>query len=147
MKKIKKQNKYLVGSTYFFNSYSDFKSKDIDYLEIELFPLGYMDKLQITGQGQCIFKWRKMSADSYVANSLKSDLAMEIGKFLIPEFCKEVNFTIEHLKKLEPLLSRLDDKHKYEKVIFDAYIENNDFYLTDEQRLKAYEEYKKYRKE
>lgn len=138
--------KYLIGSTYFFSFYKDFVSKDIDFLELEENPQNYGHKLQITGQGKCYFKWRKMNADAYVRITKRTKLPMEVGKFLIKELCEEINFTIEHLKKLKDIFDKLDDKHKYEKVIFDAYIENNDFYLTDEQRLKAYEEYKKYRK-
>ena len=39
----------------------------------------------------------------------------------------------------------MDSKHTYEKIIADAYIENNGFFLTDEQRDMAYNEYKKTR--
>ena len=39
----------------------------------------------------------------------------------------------------------MDDKHKYEKLIYDAYLKNNDFVLTDEQRIDAFNEYKKER--
>lgn len=67
---------------------------------------------------------------------------MQIGKFLVPEFVQEIGFTIEHLKKLKPLAEKLDGRHKYEKVIYDAYIENGAFKLTEEQRSKAYEQYK-----
>ena len=55
------------------------------------------------------------------------------------------NLTINHLKKLSPLIDFLDDKHRYEKIIFESYIENNDFFLTEEQRLKAYLEYQKWK--
>jgi hypothetical protein len=154
LKKIIEDNKivkqietktFLVGSTYFFNVYDDFNSKDLDILELIHNPKEFSHKIQITGQGKCIFKWRRMSADAYIRITNRSTLPMEVGKFLVKELCEEINFTIEHLKKLKDIFDKLDDKHKYEKVIFDAYIENNDFYLTDEQRLKAYEEYKKYR--
>lgn len=67
---------------------------------------------------------------------------MQLGKFLIPTFIEAIGFTIEDLKKLQPLADNLDDKHKYEKVIYDSYIQNNDFILTDEQLQKAYLEYK-----
>jgi hypothetical protein len=30
------------------------------------------------------------------------------------------------------MFNKLDDKHKYEKVIYDCYILNNDFVLSDE---------------
>jgi hypothetical protein len=39
----------------------------------------------------------------------------------------------------------MDSKHTYEKIIVEAYIENNGFFLTDEQRDMAYMEYKKTR--
>ena len=67
---------------------------------------------------------------------------MQLGKFLIPTFIEAIGFAIEDLKKLQPLADNLDDKHKYEKVIYDSYIQNNDFTLTDEQLQKAYLEYK-----
>ena len=43
------------------------------------------------------------------------------------------------------IFENMDSKHTYEKIIADAYIENNDFFLTDEQRDLAYAEYKKTR--
>ena len=86
-----------------------------------------------------------MSPEEFISYALNKGPTMQIGKFLIPEFNNEIGFTIEHLKQLVPLIEKLDDKHKYEKIIFDSYIENNSFTLTEEQRLKAYEEYKKYR--
>ena len=52
------------------------------------------------------------------------DPAMQIVKFLVPEFVQEIGFTIEHLKKLKPLAEKLEGRHKYAKVIYDAYIEN-----------------------
>lgn len=56
---------------------------------------------------------------------------MQLGKFLVPTFIEAIGFTIDDLKKLQPLLDNLDDKHKYEKVIYNTYIQNNDFTLTD----------------
>ena len=70
---------------------------------------------------------------------------MFIGKFLVPDFAKEIGLTIEDLKELEFLTNNLDERHLYEKIIYDSYIENGDFVLTDEQRLKAYNEYKRLR--
>ena len=86
-----------------------------------------------------------MNVDEFIKYTLETKLPMTAGKFLIPEFNKQIGFTIEHLKKLASVFERIDKKHTYEKIIFDAYIENNDFILTDDQRMKAYEEYKKSR--
>lgn len=52
-----------------------------------------------------------------------------------------LGFTLEHLKKLEPVVQRLDPKHEYEKIIYYSYIKNGGFYLTDEQRDEAYNVY------
>ena len=86
-----------------------------------------------------------MTPIEFISHTLASGTPMQIGKFLIPEVANEIGFTISDLKKLEPLVNQLDDKHKYEKVIFYAYLENNEFSLTGEQLTKAYLEYRKYR--
>ena len=66
---------------------------------------------------------------------------MSVGKWLVPEFCEEVGFGVDDLPKLQPLIDCLDERHMYEKIIYEAYLENKSFTLTDEQRKKAYELY------
>lgn len=137
--------KILVGSSVFFNEIEGFQPKDRDHVILVEKPVGYDFVRQTTSSKACIFEWRKMTPEQFVEYSLRRGPAMQVGKFLVPEFNKEIGFTIEHLKQLEPVFDQLDDAHKYEKIIYDAYIENNDFCLTDAQRDAAYEEYKKYR--
>ena len=134
--------RYLVGSQYFFKGFSDFVPKDLDELILEENPKDYKIKMQITGKGKCLFKWRKLKPQQFIEYT---KLPMELGKFLVKEVCQEIGFTIEHLKQLKPIVEKLDEKHLYEKVIWESYIENNNFYLTNEQLQMAYEEYKKYR--
>ena len=67
--------------------------------------------------------------------------AMTAGKFLVPDVAKYLDFTIEDIQKLSPLFEKLDERHIYEKVIFNSYIENGGFFLTPEQRQKAFEAY------
>lgn len=136
----------LVGSNVFFKDINDFKSKDIDVLELVDNPTGFKNQRQFKFKDKCVFQWRRMSVNELISITLSNNTPMEIGKFLVPEFINEMNITIENLKQLEPLVSRLDDMRKYEKIIYDAYIENNDFYLTDEQLKDAYEIYNKYRR-
>jgi hypothetical protein len=136
----------LVGSNVFFKDINDFKSKDIDVLELVDNPTGFKNQRQFKFKDKCVFQWRRMPVNELISITLSNNTPMEIGKFLVPEFINEMNITIENLKQLEPLISRLDDMHKYEKTIYDAYIENNDFYLTDEQLKDAYEIYNKYRR-
>ena len=137
--------KFLVGSQYFFTGFEGFHPKDIDILYLEDSPQNYDICRQLTGKGKCIFYWRRLTPDDFIEHTLHKNLPIAIGKFLVPEFSKEIGFTIDHLKKLLKLAQELDDKHKYEKIIFDFYIQNGDFFLTKDQLDAAYAEYKKYR--
>lgn len=140
-------DKILIGSQYFFSCYEDFDSKDIDELQI-VDTDEFAQIRQITGQGKCLFLMKKHPIkDDYVNWALKSKIGMDIGKFLVPEFCNEIGFVVEDLPKLESLLDKLDDKHKYEEIIYNSYLANGAFQLTDEQRDVAYKTYKESRGE
>lgn len=140
-------NKFLMGSQYFFSCYDDFDSKDIDEIEIiETNEFNHMR--QLTGQGRCLFQMKKHpSKEEYINYALQSTLGMVVGKFLIPEFCEAIGFDINDLPRLKVLIDILDDKHKYEEIIFNSYVENGSFNLTDEQRERAYKSYKESRGE
>ena len=139
-------SKILIGSTYFFSQYEDFQSKDIDEIEI-IDTIEFSQMRQITGQGKCLFQMKRhQSTQEYIDWALKSQIGMVIGKFLVPEFNTTISFTIKDLPLLKPLLEKLDDKHKYEEIIFNSYIENGDFILKDEQRDLAYQSYKETRR-
>ena len=139
-------DKILIGSTYFFSCYDDFHSKDVDELQI-IDTNEFAQIRQITGQGKCLFQMKKHNTtQEYIDWALKSQLGMVVGKFLVPEFNAAIGFTIEDLPKMLPLIERLDDKHKYEEIIFNSYLENGDFILTKEQRDVAYQSYKETRR-
>lgn len=133
--------KILMGSQYFFSKYPNFKSKDIDEIElVETQDFKYMR--QLTGQGKCLFQLRKYSSkEEYINWALQSSIGMVIGKFLVPEFCALIDFTIDDLRRLAPLIERLDAQHKYEEIIYNSYLENNAFVLTEAQRDLAYKSY------
>ena len=135
----------LVGSNAFFKDIEGFTSKDVDILEFVDNPTDFKNVRQFKFPHKCVFQWRKMPIDELIDITLFRNFPMEIGKFLVPEFIKEFKLSIDDLKRLKPIIAKLDDKHKYEEVIYNAYIENNDFVLTDEQRQKAYSVYNKYR--
>lgn len=135
----------LVGSRAFFEGLDGFQSKDTDILELVDNPTGFKYQRQFKFKDKCVFQWRKMEIKEFIKITLLNNTPMEIGKFLVPEFIKEYNLSIDDLKQLQPLVDKLDDKHKYEKVIYDSYIENNEFCLTEEQLNKAYNIYIKYR--
>lgn len=134
-----------MGSRYFFSCYNDFNSKDMD--EIELVEQGdfrYMRWLH--SKNHCLFQFKVMpSTQHYIDYALKRGDGLVVGKFLIPEFCEAIGFTINDLPKLLPLIKKLDEKHLYEKVIYDSYIQNNGFFLKEDQRNLAYKSYKESR--
>ena len=134
----------LMGSNYFFSQYKDFKSTDIDKIDI-INTSDFKDKRIIRGQGKDYIFLKRKPKEQLIQDALNSNLAMVVGKFLIPEFNKQIGFTIEDLPKVQPLIDRLDDKHLYEKIIYDAYLENKEFILTQEQRDAAYASYKESR--
>lgn len=131
----------LVGSTYFFGDYPDFKSKDKDFVKLVDSPEEFKYFRQTSGS-YCLFEWKRMSVSEFIEYSLNQGVAILVGKFLVPEFVNEIGFKIEDLIKLKPLIDNLKKRHLYEKIIFDSYLENKAFALTDEQRLRAYENYK-----
>lgn len=138
-------SKFLMGSQYFFSEYPDFQSKDID--ELEIVDTGDFKYLrQLSGMGRCLFQLKRQpSTEEYITFALKSSIGMVVGKFLVPEICQAIGFTIEDLPRLQPLIERLDSYHKYEEIIYNSYLENKAFILTPDQRLCAYQSYKESR--
>lgn len=134
----------LMGSRYFFSEYPDYHSHDIDKIELQD-TNDYKYVRIIRGQGKDYFFFKRKPKEEMIQDALKQELAMVVGKFLVPEFCQEIGFTIEDLPRLQPLIDRLDEKHLYEKIIYEAYLNNGSFTLTQEQRDQAYEEYKRLR--
>ena len=140
--------RFKIGSAVFFeNKFDDYKTKDIDELSImDRWPIYKTNVLNLKKENKDIFLFKNMSKEEFIEDTLHCPTPMRVGKFIVPEFCEFINFTIDDLKKLEPKFNELDDKHKYEKIIYNAYIENNEFTLTEKQLQEAYNEYRKYRK-
>lgn len=135
--------KIRIGSTAFFNSFSDFKSKDIDELCIISSPInnkktGYCLK----AHKKDIILYPELTKEEFIDADLKVNDALKIGKYLVPEFAEYIGLTIEDLYKLKPLVDKLDKRHIYEKSIYDSYINNNSFILTNEQLDTVYQIYK-----
>lgn len=98
-------------------------------------------RLEMKLNGVDYFYYINMSKDRLIKLHLSLNDAMTVGKFLVPDVAKYLDFTIEDIQKLSPLFEKLDERHIYEKVIFNSYIENGGFFLTPEQRQKAFEAY------
>lgn len=135
----------LVGSKAFFENVKGFNSKDTDILELVDNPTDFKYLRQFRFKDKCVFQWRNMPVDEFIDAELLMNVPMSICKFLCPEFIKLKGLTIEQLKRLQPLVDNMDEKHMYLKTIYDFYIANNDFTLTEQQLNDAYKMYLKYR--
>lgn len=142
MKTIKK---IIIGSSVFFSEYEDYKSKDKDVIAIMDTFIPHKNSLNMKIKCEDVFLYRNMDKQRFIQDAFASGVPMRAGKFLVPEFAEYIGLDINDLRRLAPLFDQMDDAHKYEKIIFDAYMENGSFTLTDEQRNAAYEEYKKTR--
>jgi hypothetical protein len=145
MPNITVTKEYTVGSSYFFKCYDDYKIHDIDILGILSQPINGNKSFIVKLDKKDLILYPNFSKDEFIDNGLNANDPIKVGKYLNKEFAEDIGLTIEDLKRFKNLIDNLDDKHKYEKVIYESYIENGKFELTDEQRNKAYEEYKKAR--
>jgi hypothetical protein len=137
---------FLIGSKAFFSGFSDFVPMDTDYLVIYDEPDFEVTKSYMDGNIHYVC-WENYPKEKFIQMHHNIYNGKYIQKFLVPEFVEYLGFTIEDLKSLEFLLDRLDEQHNYCRTIYDAYIKNNSFTLTQEQLAQAYEVYKKDRKE
>ena len=134
--------RFVVGSKAFFSSFDDFKPNDTDVVIIQDNP----------PKGKVFQKMRMRKTDYFIYKSMpKYDLIhltitrltpMYASMFLIPEFADSIGVTIEDLDLLQNVFYHIDDKHSYEKMIYEYYRQNNGFYLNDEQLKAVYEDYK-----
>lgn len=134
---------FIIGSRAFFEGMHGFSSKDTDELNImDKFPFKsnsiHANKLH----GKDVFFFRNMTKKEFIDDLRNSKLPMCAGKFLVPEFAEYIGMTIDDLKGIEDIIMSMDEKHSYEICIYNSYIENNSFTLTDEQREAAYKKYK-----
>lgn len=134
---------FVIGSRAFFTGMDGYSPKDLDELNImDRFPFkGNVFNANINGKD--VFFFRNMDKEVFIKDTLECGVPMRIGKFLVPEFAVYLGVTIDDLKRLSDIIEKIDEKHLYEKVIYDAYLKNGEFKLTEEQRVAAYKEYLK----
>lgn len=144
------ENRFVTGSNYFFKNMESFEPHDLDYIVLEEYS-PYPDKILFCGLSRTpdkkytidYFHWVRTTPEKYIEFVNNYKRADSICAFLIPEFVKEIGFTIEDLKKMKPTRERLNKWREYLGMIYDFYIINNDFVLNEEQRQEVYSEYKK----
>lgn len=134
---------FVIGSRAFFTGMDGYSPKDLDELNImDRFPFkGNVFNAKINGKD--VFFFRNMDKEGFIKDTLECGVPMRIGKFLVPEFAEYLGVTIDDLKRLSGIIEKIDERHLYEKVIYDAYLKNGEFKLTEEQRVAAYKEYLK----
>ncbi len=133
--------KILVGSRAFFDGVDGFHSKDRDYLILVERPQNFNWRREQNLRGMCLFEYKKDTPTAMIAKTLEVGDALLIGKFLVPEVAQAIGATVEDILPLESLLPKLDAKHQYEAVIFEAIKTNGTFTLTDRQRQEAFRQY------
>lgn len=133
--------KILVGSRAFFGGVNGFKSDNRNFVKLvtNSAPLRIESKLSV--HGNIIYRLLREPASVMVQKAIESGNGLLFGNFLVPAFAKEIGLTIDDLKKLQPLVSKLSSKHNYQAVILSHYIANGSFSLSDEQRNEAYNAY------
>lgn len=129
----------VVGSEYFFTGMPGFEPHDHD--RVWLVDTDEFTVRTIRGMGDDYFLLKRKTKDELIADALDSGLPLVVGKFLVPEFCKAIGFSFDDLLRLAPLIDALDERHSYEKIIYNAYKSNGEMSLTEEQREAAYQEY------
>ena len=144
------KKKIKIGSTPFFKDYPDYVPHDTDYMVFVDEVGSKVLKIHITEdkQREDLFYYKNgITKQELIEYELIhcQDKPCHAGKFLIPEVVEYFGITLDDLKQFERFFDNLDEKHLYEKIIYDAYIENNDFTLTQEQRDEAYNNYKEKR--
>lgn len=143
--------KIKVGSQVFFDGMPDYKPHDSDELYI---MSGWFDTkdtvfripMKENGKMKDVFVCKNMSKEEFIQDYLSCDTPMRGNRFLVPEFADYIGLTIEDLKRCKPQFDNMDEKHEYLRTIYNFYIENKGFYLTEEQKEKAFIVYKERRK-
>lgn len=138
--------RFLVGSRAFFSGIDGFKSDNRNFLKLveNQSALNVESKLSI--HSNITYRLLREPARQMIERVAKSGNALLVGNFLVPKVARAIGATVADLQPLEPLLENLQDKHKYQAVIFRAYQASGSFSLTDEQRQEAYEAYCQSRK-
>lgn len=132
----------LTGSRAFFEGLDGFAPHDTDKIIVTPRPHGFKYLRQTRLRDKCIFEVADLPKQQLIDLALNGKTAMTLGRFLTPDYAQHLGLTTDDLRQLQPLVEKLDDRHQYAAIIFDAYLHNGTFTLTDEQRQAAFAAYK-----
>lgn len=135
--------KIITGSQAFFSGLPDFTPKDTDFVVMVNRKDVAFNWMRQTSNGSTdIFEIVRRPKAELITHAVEKAKPMAIARFLTPAFADEIGFKPSDLWLLKPMRDALDKKHEYLGIIYDAYVENGSFSLSDEQRLSAFESYK-----
>lgn len=134
----------LHGSSAFFKDIPGFVPNDTDIL-IWSDCLKYCESYRLVSlRGVEIFELNSTIAkEDLIELFVHSDNIIKYGIFFVPEFAQLIGLTIDDLKQIYSYVcTSFYGKYAYYNIIYDAYVENNSFTLTDEQLANVYAVYK-----
>ena len=102
--------KFEIGSKYFFKDFDDFNTKDNDVLCIVDHFINTRKPTNVLNfrlKGEDVFFFRNMDKEEFIYDTLESNVPMRAGKFLIPEFCQHIGFTIDDLQRLQGVFENI----------------------------------------
>lgn len=137
--------RFITGSRTFFEGMEGFMPHDADYLEID-------PDLQVAGTqykpspGVDVYRWKFSTfGEFYDFFKIHRHPNMRLCLFLSRDVARFLGMDFEDLKKVAFLKEGMDKRHMYLVSIYDFYMENGGWFLTERQRDEAYEIYKRER--
>ena len=144
-KQLKNRGYILVGSRAFFTGMKNFQPHDYDFLKIVNKGKGFDYHSHSHVNGICRIEIVEMPFKKFYDYAIEKSnytMALAMVGFLVPEVARKFDFDfIRDHKYIEPFLNKLGKKHQYYKYIYNAYLENGEMRMTDEQREIAYKSY------
>lgn len=135
-----------TGSRAFFSGIEGFSPKDNDIVVlVEPDKVSFQWMRQTSNGSTDLFEIVRRPKAELIQHAIEKAKPMAIARFLTPAFAEEIGLEPADLPLLQPMRDRLDKKHGYLGIIFDAYMANKAFTLTDEQRQEAFDNYKSMR--
>lgn len=139
--------KIRVGSSVFFGDMPGYEAHDVDYVCLLDRPLvpgrQVMNMKRRTAGVLCdYFLMVDTAKEEMLRRTLEADEPLRAGKFLAPELATHLGMAVDDLRLLDTLFTRMDEKHRYEYVIYQAYLANGSWQLSESQRAEAWKAYR-----
>ena len=129
-----------TGSRAFFSGIEGFMPKDNDIVMlVDPDQVSFQWMRQTSNGSTDLFEIVRRPKAELIDQAIEKAKPMAIARFLTPAFAQEIGLQPADLPLLQPMRDRLDKKHEYLGIIFDAYVKNQEFVLSDEQRDAAFE--------